>query len=39
MRILMVEDNCQMRRLLKSMLAGLVSEFYECSDGAEALAA
>jgi CheY-like chemotaxis protein len=42
MRILTVEDNFQVRRLLKSMLAGLAglaAEFYECDDGTESLAA
>jgi len=39
MKILMVEDNFQMRRLLKSMLAGLADEFYECADGADVRAA
>jgi len=39
MNILIVEDNFHMRRLLKSMLASLAGEFYECSNGAEALAA
>ena len=35
----MVEGNFQVRRLLKSMLAGLGGEFYECAAGVEALAA
>lgn len=38
MRLLIVEDNGEMRRLLKRSLAGLATEIYECDDGAQALA-
>jgi CheY-like chemotaxis protein len=37
--LLIAEDNEKMRRLLKSLLGDLVSVVWECSDGAEALAA
>ena len=39
MTVLIVEDNAEMRRLLKSIVRDLVESAYECSDGAEALAA
>lgn len=38
-RLLIAEDNQEMRRLLKSLVDGLVSVVCECNDGAEALAA
>jgi DNA-binding NarL/FixJ family response regulator len=37
MRLLIVEDNYQMRRLIKSIIRDLVDVIYECSDGSEAL--
>ncbi len=37
MKILLVEDNDEMRRLLKSMLATFANEIYEASDGGEAV--
>jgi two-component system response regulator DegU len=37
--LLIAEDKEKMRRLLKSLLGDLVSAVWECSDGAEALAA
>ena len=37
--LLIAEDNEKMRRLLKSLLGDLVSVVWECSDGAEVLAA
>jgi len=37
MRLLIVEDNSQMRRLLRRILTGLFTESRECADGAEAL--
>ena len=39
MRIMLVDDHAEMRRLLRSMLHDLASEFMECADGAEAVAA
>ncbi|MCA1849471.1 MAG: response regulator transcription factor [Acidobacteria bacterium] len=39
MKILIVEDNASMRRLIKSIVADLADVVNECSDGAEALAA
>jgi DNA-binding NarL/FixJ family response regulator len=39
MRLLIVEDNYQMRRLIKSIIRDLVDVIYECSDGSEALQA
>jgi CheY-like chemotaxis protein len=39
LRLLIVEDNAEMRRLLQRMLADLAEEFAECDDGGEALKA
>lgn len=39
MNILIVEDNAEMRRVIKSFVEDLTEELGECSDGAEALAA
>jgi CheY-like chemotaxis protein len=39
MKMLIVEDNAVMRRLLRSLLAGLTEEIHECTDGSQALAA
>jgi CheY-like chemotaxis protein len=39
MRLLIVEDNVEVRALIKRALAGLDAEFVECGDGAEAVAA
>ena len=39
MNILIVEDNAEMRRVIKSFIDDLAEELGECSDGAEALAA
>ena len=39
MRLLIVDDNPQMRRLICSLLKDLSEEIAECSDGTQALAA
>jgi CheY-like chemotaxis protein len=39
MKILIVDDNAEMRRLLRSLVARLAEAVYECEDGAEAVAA
>lgn len=39
MKILIVEDNREMRRLLSGLLKDVAEAIYECADGAEALAA
>jgi CheY-like chemotaxis protein len=39
MRLLIVEDNHQMRRLIRSVVGNLADCVVECSDGAEALQA
>lgn len=39
MILLIVEDNEQMRRTIKSFVVDLADDIYECSDGANALAA
>jgi CheY-like chemotaxis protein len=39
MKILLVDDSADIRRLLKSMLAEIADEIYECGDGAEAFEA
>jgi CheY-like chemotaxis protein len=36
MRLLIVEDNPRMRRLLKSLAADFADEIFECEDGSEA---
>ena len=37
MKILIVDDNASVRRLIRSVLPALVSEIYECANGADAL--
>ena len=39
MNLLIVEDNLEMRRLIKSLVGKLAETIYECGDGNEALAA
>lgn len=39
MKILIVEDNPGVRRMIRLALRPLAAEFFECSDGAEAQAA
>lgn len=39
MKLLIVEDNPRMRRLIRSLVQDLAEEILECSDGAEALQA
>ena len=39
MKLLIVEDNEQMRRMMVKLVSGLAAQTYECSDGAEALPA
>ncbi len=39
MKLLIVEDNCRMREMIRSLIAGMADEIHECGDGAEALAA
>jgi two-component system response regulator DesR len=39
MRLLIVEDNYQMRRLIKHIVGDGAEAIFECGDGAEALAA
>src|SRR5215467_8995689 len=39
MKVLIVEDNQAVRRVMKSLIADLADEIHECSDGAEALTA
>ncbi len=39
MKLLIVEDNAGMRRLIKSVVSGIADEVVECEDGAEALEA
>ena len=38
MTILIVDDNPEMRRLLRGLLQDVAEAIYECADGAEALA-
>ena len=37
MKILIVDDNASVRRLIRSVLPAFASEIYECANGAEAL--
>jgi CheY-like chemotaxis protein len=37
MKVLIVDDHEPIRRTIKSLLGDLVTTFYECSDGSEAL--
>jgi CheY-like chemotaxis protein len=39
MKLLIVEDNDQMRRMIVNIVRGLAEHTYECCDGAEALSA
>src|SRR6478752_6800633 len=39
MKIMIVDDHAEMRRLLRSMCSDLTSEVTECADGAQAIAA
>ena len=39
MRLLIVDDNQQMRRLIKSVVGNLAETVFECADGSEALQA
>jgi len=39
MKVLIVEDNQAVRRMMKSLIADLADEIRECADGAEALSA
>jgi len=39
MRVLIVDDSEPMRRMIKTYLADLVGETFECADGTEALSA
>ena len=39
MKVLIVEDNPQMRQMIRSLVDQLAPEVYECGDGVEALAA
>jgi CheY-like chemotaxis protein len=39
MRLLIVEDNPSVRRVIRSIVATLADEIYECEDGADALPA
>ena len=39
MKVLIAEDNAEMRRLLRALVGRLAETVYECADGAEALEA
>ena len=39
MRVMIVDDNPQVRRMITSFIGDLVGDFVECGDGCEALAA
>ncbi|MCM3871437.1 MAG: response regulator, partial [Pyrinomonadaceae bacterium] len=39
MKLLIVEDNEQMRRTIKSFMDDIAEAVFECADGADALAA
>jgi len=37
MKVMIVDDNAQMRGLIRTLLDGVASEFVECADGREAV--
>lgn len=37
MKVLVVDDNAEVRRLIKGLLAEIAEEIYECADGALAI--
>ena len=39
MKVMIVDDNAQMRGMIKSVLKESVDNFYECNDGSEAVKA
>jgi CheY-like chemotaxis protein len=39
MRLLIVDDNSEMRRLIRSIVGRIAGEVYECGDGSEAVEA
>ena len=39
MKLLIIDDNPRMRRLIRSVVAGVAEQVFECGDGGEALAA
>src|SRR5262249_17307942 len=39
MKVMIVDDNAEMRSLIRTMLDGVANEFVECADGQEAVAA
>ena len=38
MKVMIVDDNAQMREFIRTLLADVASEFVECADGTEAVA-
>src|SRR5262245_55744301 len=38
MKVMIVDDNAEIRQLIRSLLAGVANEFVECTDGEEAVA-
>jgi len=39
MKVMIVDDNAEMRGLIRTLLTGVATEFVECSDGEQAVAA
>ncbi|MEW6206999.1 MAG: response regulator [Acidobacteriota bacterium] len=39
MKFLLIEDNEEMRRMLRTLIEDMADQIHECSDGAEAIAA
>ncbi len=39
MKVMIVDDNAEVRKLIRSVLADMAGEFVECADGEEAVAA
>ena len=37
MKVMIVEDNAQVRKMIRSFIGDVVTEFVECGDGSEAL--
>lgn len=38
MKVMIVDDNAEMRGLIRTLLSGVANEFVECADGTEAVA-
>lgn len=39
MKVMIVDDHMEVRRMIKSFIEDLIDEFFECADGSEAISA